>query len=308
MTNKLSASYLESQAKDGWWPYVAGRGPSVEATAWCAIACRKNKKLAQAAISNLVATQNSDGGWTSAPDTGKSDWSTGAALLAIAILGRTHADMDGAMGGKVHAATDRGLKFLVGLRTDLITDLTRVGLTIMQGPDFDYPRGWPWEPDTYHWVEPTSYAILAIKYSPYATDKRYKTMVSQAHAYLLEKTCTPAGWNFGSPRTLGADWPALPGPTALALIAMQDVSSPKIDQALAYLRDLTGPTIDTTIADSLSVLARDLHGDDMSKEGKAILERFSKRSDMGQNLCSLAAAAIACNLPADGNPFKFTAN
>jgi hypothetical protein len=304
MTNKLSTSYLESLCKDGWWPYIAGHGESVEATAWCAIATRKNAELARASIERLIATQGADGGWSTAPETGVSDWSTAAALLAIGIL---HRELkDGALTPRVNSAFERGFKRLSGLRTDIITDVTRVGLIIMQGPDFDYPRGWPWEPDTYHWVEPTSYAILAVQSGPFAGQKRFANMVAQAHQYLLEKTCTAGGWNFGSPQTLGTDWPPLPSPTAMALIAMQNVRHAKVDKALSYLKELTGPTIDSTIADSLSMLARDIHGEDVSKEAPALVERFTKRAGLSENLCALASATIACNLSTDGNPFRFT--
>lgn len=308
MTSNLTAAFLETQTKDGWWPYLPGHGESVEATAWCAIACKKNEKLARAALKHLTEIQNSDGGWSTAADTGASDWSTAAALLALNVLKKHTKAIDPSLTTGIERAVSRGCKLLVSLRTDIITDLTRVGLMVMQGPEFDYPRGWPWEPNTYHWVEPTSYAILAIKSSPYAADKRYKQIVSQAQQYLLEKTCSAGGWNFGSPRTLGTDWPPLPSPTAFALLAMQDQSGPKIDQALTYLRTASGPPIDSTIADSLALIARNLHGDDVSKQVAPIKERFSKLDQQSVNLCSIAAGTIAINLATDGNPFKFTAS
>jgi hypothetical protein len=133
-------------------------------------------------------------------------------------------------------------------------------------------------------------------------------MVAQAHQYLLEKTCTAGGWNFGSPQTLGTDWPPLPSPTAMALIAMQNVRDVKVDKALTYLKELTGPTIDSTIADSLSILARDIHGEDMSQQAPALAERFSSRSGLSENLCAIAAATIASNLSTESNPFKFVTN
>src|SRR6185437_2126869 len=304
MTNKLTASYLESQNKDGWWPYVAGHDESVEATAWCAMACRKNEKISLAALKHLIETQNQDGGWSTAPNTGASDWSTAAAVLTLNVLhNNNNKQIDNSLAQKVDFAVEKGCEFLIGLRTDIITDVSRVGLMILQGPNFDYPRGWPWEPNTYHWVEPTSYAILAIKTSPFATEKRYKRIVTQAQKYLLEKTCKPAGWNFGSPRTLGSEWPALPSPTSFALIALQDTdkNAQQMQDALDYLCNMKGATIESTIADSLCVIARNLYGDDMSHAAKGLIERFEQRQGSGENLCAIAAATIAANLAAEGN-------
>jgi hypothetical protein len=307
MTNKLSVPYLESLCHDGWWPYIAGHGEAMEATAWCAIACRKNHDLAAATIKHIISSQLDNGGWTTAKGIGGSDWSTAPALLTLGMLSKELGTINDTA---VKSSLERGFKQLTALRTDLITDLTRVGYMVLQGADYDYARGWPWEPNTYHWVEPTSYAILAIKSCPYGQEARYKNMVDQACKYMLEKTCSTGGWNFGSASTLGTDWPPLPSPTALALIAMHDkdkVPFPTgVNKALSYLRDVAGPPIDTTIAESLAIIARDLYGDDTSKEKATIAERFSHREHLSTNLCSLAAAIIASRLSDDGNPFRFS--
>ena len=303
MTSELSTGYLQTEFRNGWWPYLPGRGESLEATAWCAIACRNDEKLAAQAVRHIISRQNADGGWSTAPDVdgGRSDWSSGLALLALNILQR-QPSIDQRLSAQIKSCQERGFKKLTAQRADVITDLTRVGMMVMQGPDFDYPRGWPWAADTYNWVEPTAYALLAIKSGPYAKEKRYQQVVSEAQQYLFDKACSVGGWNFGAPRTLGADWPPMPPPTALALIAMQDVKHKQIDKALGYLRSLSGPSVTSLMGQSLSLIARSLHGEDtgLNAAASAPAPPFSG----GENLATIAMATIAANLHKEGNPLK----
>lgn len=301
--DKLSTAYLESVSQDGLWPYLPNNKESLESTCWCAVACRQNAKLSQRTISRLLELQNSDGGWSEEQGS-KSDWATATALLAMSILQRNKDVTNGTASETIAKALERGFQCLVGLRTDMMSDFGRVCMMVVQGPDFDYPRGWPWEPDTYNWIEPTAYALLAIKSAKLHNDKRYKKAVEQAQLYMLQKTCKPAGWNFGAPRTLGTDWPPTPPPTALAVISLQDVKDEKVDAATECLKNMSGPAVDTTLADALRMLARDTRGEDMSKSVNSFVDRYRKRDHEGENLLSLAAAVIVSRLPHDGNPFK----
>jgi hypothetical protein len=305
----LSAAYLESVGKKGSWSYQPNMTEaSIEATCWCAIACRKNIDVAGQTVDYFISTQNADGGWSDDPGN-TSDWATGPALLALSILSRQHQPTwDEPRKTNIAAAMQKGFQRLVGLRTDLMGDLARVWLTVVQGPDFDYPRGWPWAPQTYNWVEPTAYALMAIKSADLLGKKRYKDVVDQAHAYLLQKSCKPAGWNFGAPEALGTYAPAMPLPTALAVMALQDDNDSKVDAATAYLKALNGPVADTTIADAFCLLARDARGEDMSSSVAQFPSRYRKRNHDGENLIAIAAAVIALGIGKDGNPLKLRGN
>lgn len=304
MTDKLSIDYLRKSFKDGWWPYVLGSGPAMEATAWCAIASRKDPKLAKRSLEYLLSNQQSDGGWCNSPAGKTSDWSTGIALLATNVLHTELADNAADISNSVKEAVVKGTKFLAGYRADFITEAARVGMMLVEGPDFDYPRGWPWAPKTFNWIEPSSYAILAIKLGPLSSEKHYHKVLSEAHKYMFEKCCTDGGWNFGSPVTLGTTWPATPSPTALGLIALQDQTGTNIDRALQRLRTFPPESVESTISESLAIIARDLHKDDVSKLIVDLHSNYKRRENPGETLVGVAAGTIATNLAQQGNPFR----
>lgn len=304
MTDRLSAEYLLKHFKDGWWPYVPGGGPSLEATAWCALACRQHTASVRRTIEQLLASQHADGGWCNVPDLPESDWSTGIAVLALNILESTLSQKGAGVGAQLRQSVERGTRFLSTYRSDFITDVTRIGMMLVQGPEFDYPRGWPWAPKTFNWVEPSAYAILAIKTGPLAQEKHYQNVLKEAHSYLLEKCCAEGGWNFGSPTTFGVDWPPLPSPTSLALLALQDQPGPAVTRAVERLRSFNGPPIDSTIAESLSIIARNLHQDDVSKLIIDLHSNYKRRENPGETLVGIAAGTIATTISREGNPFK----
>src|SRR5699024_403026 len=52
-------------------------------------------------------------------------------------------------------------------------------------------RGWSWIDNTFSWVEPTSYALLALKAHGIGTHSR----VQEAERLLLDRVCADGGWN-----------------------------------------------------------------------------------------------------------------
>src|ERR1700722_509747 len=78
--------YLVAQRQEGWWPYFPGKAASHEATAWCAIALKDDLLTAQKTIPYLLANQNNDGGWSTAPNLLPSDWVSGPVVLALRTL------------------------------------------------------------------------------------------------------------------------------------------------------------------------------------------------------------------------------
>ncbi len=81
-------TYIRKNQKDGLWPYVSGCRSATEASAWCAIALRDDATVRAAALQGLLDARNQDGGWSTEPHlSGRSDWTSGPALLSLRILG-----------------------------------------------------------------------------------------------------------------------------------------------------------------------------------------------------------------------------
>ena len=93
--------------------------------------------------------------------------------------------------------------------------------------------GWPWISDTFSWVQPTSYAIFALKLADLGAHGRVK----EAEVLLFDRMCQGGGWNFGNPIILNRPIAPSLSETAIALFALQDVpeAATAIDDGLRVL-------------------------------------------------------------------------
>lgn len=93
--------------------------------------------------------------------------------------------------------------------------------------------GWPWIDGTHSWIEPTVYAILALKASGYAEHRR----VREGIRLIADRALTGGGWNYGNTRVLESSLRPFPATTGLALAALSDEPiDGRVERALAYLR------------------------------------------------------------------------
>jgi len=117
--------------------------------------------------------------------------------------------------------------------------------------------GWPWISDTFSWVQPTCYAIFALKLVGMGTHARVK----EAEALLFDRMCQQGGWNFGNPIILDRPIDPTLAETAIALFALQDLpeAADEIDKGLELLeREI--PNRPSALSLSLSILCLQLFG------------------------------------------------
>lgn len=99
--------------------------------------------------------------------------------------------------------------------------------------------GWPWQPGTSSWVEPTAHALMALsRVRRHATTAGVAERISMGKSMLLERRCRDGGWNYGNRRVLGADLPSQPETTALALMALDGHASIPWGEALDQVERL----------------------------------------------------------------------
>ncbi len=113
---------------------------------------------------------------------------------------------------------------------------------------------WGWVPGTAAWVEPTSYAILSLRRTGRAPERRQNGV-----KMLLGRQGDDGGWNYGNPRMLESALPSDPAPTAWALLALADEGAPAgaVDRAFAYLEVLHQRP--SSLALALAILAARRH-------------------------------------------------
>lgn len=296
--------YLKSQQlPDGSWPYKAGnRDASLEATAWVSLALKGETNLIEKVFQFYLAAQNEDGGFSTAPNMGNSSWITGPVVLSMRNL---KSDIrEPLLSNEVDKALDRALTYMCESRVEFYPVVARLLLLISKGPDsLRYARGWPWDKQCFHWVEPTSYNLLALKTSgvPPSHAGYFAEISDIAEKFIMEHSCEGGGWNHGNNRTLGADLPPYRVTTAEALLAVQEFKDkPQVQAALKYLQSLSDQDT-SSMSLAWSCLALNAYDRDHSKELGFLLNRQKENGSFGDNmmvdgLACLALESVSNNL------------
>jgi uncharacterized protein (DUF362 family) len=107
--------------------------------------------------------------------------------------------------------------------------------------DIDPERvGWPWAEGTFAWVEPTAWAVLALRASGHGTHPR----AIEGVRLLIDRAFDTGGINYGNRRVLDAMTEPIPGPTAIMLLALQGHEDARVVAARGYLKDAVASMTD----------------------------------------------------------------
>jgi squalene cyclase len=143
--------------------------------------------------------------------------------------------------------------------------------------------GWPWAMDTFSWVEPTSYALLALKLNGETNHPRVKA----GEEMLRSRVCADGGWNYGNANVMGADLPSFVPTTALAALALQNTGAAG---ALRFL-DAKIKTHPSVLSLALTILCFNAFGMPAT-ELAALLARRQRTDGSWQGQVHLTALAL----------------
>jgi uncharacterized protein (DUF362 family) len=220
------AVLLQLALPTGGWGYSAGQQLHLEPTCLAVLALATEGEKHRAVIDQALAaieTQRDAAGLYHL-DRGRPQavWPTAMVLVARAAL------------GKGDAKTAQSL-------------LEVRGRTIKGDPevsemyDIDPQRvGWPWATGTFAWVEPTAWAVLALRMAGFGDHPR----VIEGAKLLLDRSFESGGINYGNRQVLGSMTEPIPGPTAITLLALQGRDESRVQAARRYLRDTVRPMTD----------------------------------------------------------------
>ncbi|MSU76503.1 MAG: DUF362 domain-containing protein [Gemmataceae bacterium] len=259
----------------------------------------------------MASTLNPTGGWSYAPGHSSQLEPSCLGLLALSLEPERYADAiaktltfiaaggnaDGSYrqhDGRAEAIWPTSLVLFVK-STLSITDVARTAnyLLATRAKVPDEPEtselhdmnvnliGWPWAEANFSWVEPTSWACLALRNLGLGEHPR----VVEGIKLLLDRAFDTGGVNYGNRRILGKMTDPIPGPTALMLIALQGENHPRLPAAVRYLIE----QIRTDDLDHLcwAKLALDLYRDlpdveaTLAKLDDQILAAVEKRQQLG---------------------------
>jgi hypothetical protein len=97
-------------------------------------------------------------------------------------------------------------------------------------------QGWSWMADTFSWVEPTAWCLLALKQWRRVGSEIDSARIDIAERLLIDRCCREGGWNYGNSNMLGQQLKPFVPTTAIALLSLQDRKTlPEVQKSVDYL-------------------------------------------------------------------------
>ena len=266
------AFLLRAQRADGSWPYRTPGAGFPEPTCHALLALSATETAArQRGLEWLLARVNNAGAVTLEHDV-DAHWTTSLALFTLAAL-------------EVFPETrNRCAAFLLAWE----------GIHAEPDPAIPmdtYLRGWPWTSGAFTWVEPTCYALLALKRTGYTAHPR----VREAERMLLDRMCVGGGWNNGNREILGRTLPPMVFNTAWALLALQGAAGAEqaVAEGLAVVERETA-RYPSTLSLALTALACEVWGRPVAPWAEGLRARQDADGGWREqvHVTALAAAAL----------------
>lgn len=157
-------------------------------------------------------------------------------------------------------------------------------------------QGWPWVRDTFSWVEPTAWCLLAMKKADAAlTGRATAARVQEAEKLLVDRVCMTGGWNYGNASSMGQDLRAYVPTTAIGLLAMQDRRGERaVQQSVTFL---VQERLSERSASALSLTAICLRVCDLpTNDVEEQLVEAVRRSEQSGYLQAMAMAVYALTM------------
>ncbi|MEX2187048.1 MAG: hypothetical protein WD875_09655 [Pirellulales bacterium] len=270
-------------------------GPgATEPTALAALAFLAERDFdgARGACTWLAQHQNRDGSLGVCEGQADPCWPTSLAILAweTAIVRRPWPGVEG-----LRPAVRAALEWLT----------TTKGESLRRNPQFGHDTtlvGWPWVAGTHSWIEPTAFAVMALR----ATGNAEHPRCQQAIRLLIDRQLSTGGCNYGNTFVLGQELLPHTLPSAISLLALArfNIDDPRIEKSLKWLHEAVEHEHGTPSL-CFGLLALAAHDRPHPKTNALIAaaeHRVSKRRASGYQLALLSHAALGASSPLVPSP------
>ncbi|MEZ6137327.1 MAG: hypothetical protein R3C53_20760 [Pirellulaceae bacterium] len=205
--------------------YAPGEPLAAEAVAFSALVsvAYEQRAAAEAAGRRLLAAQNPNGSVAVYLNDEGPTWTTSLACLAWQRLGMAWPEL----APMFDDARQRGIDFLLSFGGEKLEPSENVGHNTQL-------VGWPWVQSTHSWLEPTAFALLALRHCGYATHPR----ALEAAELIRDRFLPGGGTNYGNTTVLGQVLRPHVLPSAVCMVALHR-SRPVFDRAAMTVRYLT---------------------------------------------------------------------
>jgi hypothetical protein len=287
---------VAGQNPDGGWGAQTGRASSTEITALATLALGRldtpdGRASAGRGVHWLTTRQRDDGGWPVSARGDEGSWATALAVVALDALERER------------ASALRGARWLLrrtprtlGVTFTLLRLFAPNTVPVQLNP---YLKGWAWTPDAASFVEPTSYALLALKrLRPHLPGAAVAERIDEAERMIYDRMCRDGGWNYGNSAVLEAElWPYA-DVTALALLALAEHRERDANQlGLGALRGML-QRVDSGLALAWATLCFSAYGEDVAPWRRRLAERYARTGFLGETR-AVALALLALSAGAE---------
>ena len=281
---------LGAQNEDGGWGAVKGKRSNTESTLFALMALKSLEgklfdRPTTAGLKWLLQHQRDDGSWSLNDASKQGSWTTPIAVLALLSFQdqREHASR-----AAKWILTQQGRK--PGWLATLLVRLSLVKKMTELNPDLS---GWSWTAGAFSWVEPTSYSLMALKKLKRSlAGTNCDERIRQGEMLIYDRMCENGGWNYGNSKVLGeALWP-YPDVTAVALIALQDLTTSAVNQKSLRVLDATMRETSSGTALGWGILCLTLYNQDV-REWKEILEKTFEKTRFLDETKTAALALLA---------------
>lgn len=292
--SRLRQALVSGRNADGGWGYYPGKASRLEPTCWALLALGSGpdikdvKSIREPAAAWLVTCQQSAGALVERPE-----WPVNIAFNALAAFTLLHyRDLAG------DDVRRRLLTFLITSKgvAAPATDTMRQDNSL---------QGWAWTDETFSWVEPTCWGMLALKKaraSGFVEDATH-ARIAEAERLLIDRSCRPGGWNFGNANVMAQDLRPYVPTTALGLLAMQDRRQEDVVvRGLATLEALWRDEI-SAMALTLSLVCLDVYGRPVTEPVARLIEHAAGALTFG-NHHGIAQATFALSSAGQPNAFR----
>ena len=238
-SEEICLPYLRAaQNPDGGWGFRSGAQSRVEPTAWALIALEQvfsaraagpGADASERGLRYLADSQLVDGSWSAVPGQAQGAWVTSLACWAFLSASENR------------TALTRGLNWLAAEKPGDAGTWFRFlrGFTANKkvSTQNDALWGWSWTAGTASWVEPTSYALLALRAAPKdLMPSKAFSRLKLAEDMLFDRMCPGGGWNCGNPMVYGVAGEPQVSTTVWALLALREhPERMEIQQSLGWL-------------------------------------------------------------------------
>lgn len=257
---------LELRNADGGWPYYQGKTSRLEPTCWALLALQAAGRVVSLDVLRQWPRRE---GWF----VDRSSDAVNVAFngLAAFTLAATKAEPE---------LSSPLARALVGFK----------GEKYPQSPHYrqnNSIQGWSWVPGTFSWIEPTAWAVIALKKLRVS---EARARIDEAERLFADRVCKGGGWNFGNSNVLGQELGPYVPTTALTLLSLSDrADTPYVRSSVEYLwnhrlEERSGPAL------GLSAIALGVYGRTSNDVEEALRHEWTRTGFVG----NIAALALAC--------------